>query len=222
MTQPPPRLYGITSRELMPGSLMTTKVRAAVVGGCGWIQYRDKSDNHRRRTQEATALRDLCHEYGAKLIINDDLDLAESIGADGIHLGQGDADAASARARLGTDAIIGVTCHASVALALTARDAGASYVAFGRFFDSATKPGASTAPLDVLTRAREQLDIPIVAIGGISLASAAAILAAGADTLAVCAAVFDCADPEPRARAFVEIAQPPRIEQPAACFSNLK
>ncbi len=172
-------------------------------GGCGLLQYRNKSADYPRRRRESEMLRDLCNRYNAKLIINDDPDLAADIGAHGVHLGQGDAQAAAARAQLGASAIIGVTCHADLALAVAAQNAGASYVAFGRFFPSSTKPEASAAPLDILVRARQQLTLPIVAIGGITPANGAQVMAAGAHSLAVCGSLFDCADVETRARDFI-------------------
>lgn len=201
-----PRLYGVTDTRLMPGSLLLDKVEAALAGGCGWIQYRDKSHDHSRRRREAEQLLGLCNKYRAQLLINDDVALAAAIGAQGVHLGQGDTGAAIARAQLGDDAIIGVTCHADIALAVAAAEAGASYVAFGRFFHSATKPDASLASLDILGRARDAVDLPIVAIGGIDTHNAAQVLAAGADTLAVCGALFDTRDPSERARMFCRLA----------------
>lgn len=201
-----PRLYGITDTQLLPGPALLQKVEAALAGGCAWLQYRDKSTDVNRRRREAQNLLDLCDSYNAKLIINDDVGLAASIGAHGVHLGQDDESVAAARSVMGADAIIGATCHNSLALASAAQSAGASYVAFGRFYGSATKPAAGTAPLHILTQARRELSLPIVAIGGISLATAAEILAAGADTLAICAGLFDCDDPAGRARALCEIA----------------
>ena len=201
-----PLLYGITDRQLMPGLQLLQKAEAALKGGLGWLQYRNKFDDYNHRKHEAESLLRLCNRYNAKLIINDDLHLAVAIGAHGVHLGQDDAHATNARAQLGTSAIIGVTCHADLSLALAARDAGADYVAFGRFYPSTTKPGASAAPLDILTRARQQLELPIVAIGGIDPGNAAEVLAAGAHSLAVCSSLFDCPDPEARTKAFIECA----------------
>jgi thiamine-phosphate pyrophosphorylase len=200
-----PRLYGITDNLLMPGQVLFDKAEAALAGGCHWLQYRDKTTDSIRREREARQLLDLCNTYGAKLIINDDVALAGAIGAHGVHVGQDDVDAATARAQLGDDAIVGVTCHARLNLALDAQRAGASYVAFGRFFTSNTKPGAQAATLDVLTQAKHALTVPIVAIGGITLHNAAQVIAAGADTLAVCGSLFDCPTPAVRARAFCEL-----------------
>lgn len=201
-----PRLYGVTDTRLMPGPILSHKIAAALAGGCGWIQYRDKTQDHARRRNEARLLLDLCEEYNAKLIINDDVALAAATGAHGVHLGQDDMDAATARRQLGDGAIIGVTCHAQVALAVAAAQAGADYVAFGRFFNSATKPDASLASLDILARARQAVNLPIIAIGGIDLGNATSVLLAGADTLAVCGALFDTPDPGEQARRFCQLA----------------
>jgi thiamine-phosphate pyrophosphorylase len=202
MTESLPRLYGITDSRLMPGHLLNQKVEAALRGGCGLLQYRNKSGDPTLRRRESEVLLDLCNRYNAKLIINDDVELAADIGAHGVHLGQDDTHAAEARAQLGATAIIGVTCHADLALAVAAQDAGASYVAFGRFFPSATKPGASAASLNIISGARKLLTVPIVAIGGITPGNAAQVMAAGADSLAVCGSLFDYADVEARARDF--------------------
>lgn len=200
-----PRLYGITDSQLMPGRVLLEKVEAALQGGCGWLQYRDKSCDWERRDREARQLLELCQQYDAKLIINDDIELAANVGAHGVHLGQEDESAAKARARLGADAIIGVTCHADLALARAAQEAGVDYVAFGRFFVSSTKPGASAAPLDVLTEAKKAFKLPVVAIGGINLDNAAQVIASGADTLAVCGGLFAQADPTSQAQAFLRL-----------------
>lgn len=175
----------------MPGKKLIAGVTAALEGGCRFIQYRDKSRDHKRRLEESSELLSLCRAYDARLIINDDLQLAKTINAHGVHLGQSDGDPRAARALLGADAVIGVTCHASLALARQAIKNGASYVAFGRFFSSNTKPDAPPAPLSLLNEARQELgDTPIVAIGGITLENAPRILTAGAIILAVSHSLF--------------------------------
>lgn len=180
------KLYAITDSYLMPGEKLLAGVAAALEGGCRLVQYRDKSSDHQRRLVESLELLAMCRAYDARLIINDDLQLAKTINAHGIHLGQTDGDPRAARKLLGDDAVIGVTCHASLALARQAIKNGASYVAFGRFFASNTKPDAPPAPLSLLNDARQELgDIPIVAIGGITLENAPRLVAAGANMLAV-------------------------------------
>src|SRR5690606_5044126 len=153
-------------------------------GGVRLLQYRDKSGDEARRQREAQALAELCARHGAALIINDDLELAAHLGV-GLHLGQEDGSLAIARERLGPQAIVGATCHAQLTLAERAIEDGASYVAFGRFFNSNTKPGAPAADDALLQQTRARFRQPIVAIGGITLDTAPRLIAQGADLIAV-------------------------------------
>ncbi|WP_070884129.1 thiamine phosphate synthase [Pseudomonas argentinensis] len=197
-------LYAITDSALLAGGKLLPYVEAALAGGARLLQYRDKSTNEARRLREAEALRRLCENYRATLIINDDAELAARLGV-GLHLGQQDGSLAAARALLGRQAIIGGTCHAQLALAEQAAGEGASYVAFGRFFNSLTKPGAPAASLDLLATARARVALPIVAIGGIDLHNAAPLIERGASMVAVIHALFAADSPaevERRARAF--------------------
>ncbi|NQD95224.1 thiamine phosphate synthase [Pseudomonas sp. CrR25] len=197
-------LYAITDSQLLAGGKLLPYVEAALKGGATLLQYRDKSSDEARRLREAEALRELCARYGAALIINDDAELAARLGV-GLHLGQGDGSLAAARALLGRQAIIGGTCHAQLELAEQAAKEGASYVAFGRFFDSTTKPGAPAANLDLLDAAKKCLQLPVVAIGGVSLETAPGLIARGANMVAVIHALFGAASAEEverRARAF--------------------
>lgn len=197
-------LYAITDSQLLADGRLLPYVEAALRGGAKILQYRDKSSDAARRLREAEALAELCLRHGAELIINDDLDLATRLGL-GVHLGQNDGSLAAARALLGGRPLIGATCHARLELAEQAQREGASYVAFGRFFNSQTKPGAPAAGLELLEQARAQLRLPIVAIGGVTLDNAPALIARGASLIAVVHALFaaDSADEvEARARAF--------------------
>ncbi|MDD5215567.1 MAG: thiamine phosphate synthase [Methylococcales bacterium] len=133
----------------------------------------------------AQQLLKLCHTYNVPLIINDNVELADKIGADGVHLGKEDGSISQARARLGEKAIIGVSCYNSLERAVAAEKEGATYVAFGRFFSSTSKPLAAPAQIGTLTAARKILTVPIVAIGGILPENGASLLNAGADLLAV-------------------------------------
>src|SRR3989338_1917808 len=146
-------LYAITDSQLLADGKLLPYVEAALQGGVRLLQYRDKSADEARRLREAQALRDLCERHGATLIINDDAELAARLGV-GVHLGQSDGSLAAGRALLRPKAVIGATCHAQLELAEQAAREGASYVAFGRFFDSKTKPGAPTATLELLQLAR--------------------------------------------------------------------
>jgi thiamine-phosphate pyrophosphorylase len=196
-------LYAITDSQLLAGRFLS-HVEAALEGGVCLLQYRDKSDDAARRLREAEALMTLCERYGTQLIINDDAELAARLGV-GVHLGQTDGPLTPARALLGRQAIIGSTCHASLELAAQAASEGASYVAFGRFFNSVTKPGAPAANVDLLEQARAQVKLPIAVIGGITLDNAAPLVAHGADLLAVIHGLFGADSAQEvtrRARAF--------------------
>ncbi|MBK5006764.1 MULTISPECIES: thiamine phosphate synthase [Pseudomonas] len=196
-------LYAITDSQLLAGRFLS-HVQAALEGGVCLLQYRDKGDDDARRLREAEALKTLCERYGTQLIINDDAELAARLGV-GVHLGQTDGPLTPARALLGRQAIIGSTCHASLDLAAQAASEGASYVAFGRFFNSTTKPGAPAASLSLLEQARTQVKLPITVIGGITLDNAAPLVAHGADLLAVIHGLFGADSAQEvtrRARAF--------------------
>ncbi len=181
------------------------QVRAALAGGATAIQYRNKSAAPALRLGQARALREACTAVGATFIVNDDVDLAGSVGADGVHLGRDDGTVAAARRRLGAQATIGVSCYDSLALAKAAVDAGADYIAFGSFYVSTVKPDAVRASTTLLSAAKQRWKIPVVAIGGITAANAPPLIAAGADALAVISAVFDVPDVQAAARAFAEL-----------------
>lgn len=182
------QLYLITDSQLLAGRLLPA-VEQALIGGAKLIQYRDKSTDTAKRLHEAQQLKDLCQCYNVPLIINDDLELAAQLGV-GVHLGQQDGSIALARQRLGKDAIIGATCHNSLEFAKQATTQGASYLAFGAFYPSSTKPLAQAADLQTLTQAKQLFSLPVVAIGGINLDNARPLIDAGADYLAVISDIF--------------------------------
>lgn len=198
-------LYAITDTQLTPDDRLLAAVGAALRGGARVIQYRDKHSDHPQRLRAARALRMLCEDADALLLINDDVELAAVVGAHGVHLGRHDPDIATARARLGAQAIIGVSCYDDLERARQAAAGGADYVAFGRFFPSRTKPQAVAAPVACLTEARAALDLPLVAIGGITPDNGARLIAAGADLLAVIHGVFGQPDIEAAARRFADL-----------------
>ena len=181
-------LYAVTDAELLANRLLAY-VKAALDGGVTLLQYRDKTSDEARRLREADALMKLCEPYKTRLIINDDAELAARLGV-GVHLGQTDGPITPARALLGKNAVIGSTCHASLDLAKQAAREGASYVAFGRFFNSTTKPDAPPATLEMLSQARAELKLPIAVIGGVTLENAAPLVEHGADLLAVVHGLF--------------------------------
>jgi thiamine-phosphate pyrophosphorylase len=200
-------LYAITDSKLLADGRLLPYSEAALKGGARLLQYRDKSDDGKRRIREAEALRALCDRHGAQLIINDDAELAARLGV-GLHLGQEDGSLSVARALLGRTAVIGATCHARLDLADQAVREGASYVAFGRFFDSNTKPGAPAATPAMLEQARQRFTLPITVIGGVTLENAPDLIARGASLVAVVHALFaaeSASEVERRAHAFSEL-----------------
>lgn len=198
-------LYAITPTELCtdPPRLLRA-VAEALAGGARLVQYRDKSQDAARRETSCLDLLALCHRHRARLIVNDDVELAATVGAHGVHLGEDDAPLHAARARLGPDAIIGVTCADSLPRLRMASEGGADYVALGAFFPSRTKPGARRASLDLLADARVQTSLPICAIGGITPERAGALVEAGADLIAAVEGVFGAADIRAAAQAYAQ------------------
>lgn len=189
-------LYAITSAALCADeSRLLEAAEAALRGGTVLLQYRDKAADDEARLRRAGALAALCRRAGARFIVNDDAALAAACGAHGAHLGRSDGALAAARARLGADALLGASCGPFLERAHEAVAAGASYVAFGRFFDSRTKPDAPAAPLSLLAEARAQLAVPICAIGGLTPDNAAPLVAAGADWIAAVDGVFGSLEP---------------------------
>jgi len=177
----------------------------ALAGGARLVQYRNKAANEVLRLEQACALLQLCRTFSAPLIVNDHIDVAIEVGADGVHLGREDVaitGIAEVRRRLGAGKIIGVSCYNHLESAVEAEQQGADYVAFGTFFISATKPGAVVASTDLLRDARQKLSIPIVAIGGITLDNAAELIVQGADAVAVITALFSAPDIQSTAEKF--------------------
>lgn len=192
-------LYAVTP-ELADTDLLSRKVEAAVRGGARIVQYRNKTASRSLRLGQLEQLVRICRRWGASLIVNDDAEMANEVGADGVHLGRDDAGTAAARRILGSGRRIGISCYNEMQRARDAVAAGADYVAFGSFFPSTTKPGAARATLELLRQARREIALPIVAIGGIHAGNAGLLIQAGADAVAVVSALFDAADVEAEAR----------------------
>lgn len=186
-------LYAITPDETDTAELLR-KVHLALLGGMRMLQYRNKIADTKLQLEQAGALRELAHKFAVPLIVNDNVVLAKQVAADGVHLGVADGSVADARALLGNNKIIGVSCYNRLELAHAAVKQRANYVAFGAFFLSAIKPGAVKADVDLLQKARHELNVPIVAIGGITPANGGALIDAGADALAVISALWDAPD----------------------------
>ena len=197
-------LYAITP-DAADSAVLLGKVAHALEGGVAVLQYRNKSASAQLRREQGRALAALCRRAGALFIVNDELELALELDADGLHLGGEDGDLGEARRRLAPGKLLGASCYDRIELAEAAAAAGADYLAFGSVFSSVTKPAAVRAPLTLFAEARRRFGLPLVAIGGITPENAASVFAAGADAVAVISALFDAADVAERAAAFTRL-----------------
>lgn len=197
-------LYAVTPHASDDAQLFS-QVEQALMGGVAILQYRDKHSDLTVMRLRARRLRELCQLHDALFIMNDNPGMAAEVCADGVHLGRDDTPVLQARSLLGPNAIIGVSCYDRMQLARDARNQGADYVAFGSVFPSQVKPRAVKASLDLIRQARDELDLPIVAIGGIDLDNAQQVVHAGADALAVISALFGASDIRASARAFTTV-----------------
>lgn len=195
-------LYAITDENLIPEKHFNQIVESALQGGAKIIQYRDKSNDQEKRLHQATILQSLCQKYKSLCIINDDIELAKEINADGVHLGKDDNSIAEARKVLGNDAIIGVSCYNDLNLAVDAERNSADYVAFGAIFPSPTKPNAAAADLDIISNAKSKLTIPICVIGGITEINIHQVVEHGSDMAAVISSLFSVNDTKDTAATF--------------------
>lgn len=197
-------LYAVTPDDrLLPR--LSALVDAALQGGVRLVQYRNKQAPAPLRRAQAAELVRICHAYGAKLIVNDDVWLAIEVGADGAHVGRDDLpghDLATAREALGPKRLLGVSCYNDLARVDAAARAGADYIGIGSMFPSSTKPAAKLATFDVLAEARRRFGGPVAAIGGITIKNAAPVIAAGASMVAVVSDLFDAMDIGRRAEEF--------------------
>jgi len=202
-------LYAVTPEGLQ-GEALLDAVREAVGGGAKAVQYRNKSKDRKGRKRDAAGLTALCRALSVPLIINDDVELAVEVQADGVHVGREDPAPEAAReymvhrhgADWARDAIIGVSCYDELARARQALASGADYIAFGSFFPSATKPSAVRAALDLLSAIRPSAQVPIVGIGGITAENAGVLLEHGVDVVAVVQGIFGAGDPKAGAESF--------------------
>jgi thiamine-phosphate pyrophosphorylase len=194
-------LYAITP-DLADSAALLRQVEAALEGGARALQYRNKVADAALRLEQARGLARLCRSHHVPLIINDHLDLALEVDAEGLHIGAEDGSIDEARRRLGAERILGVTCYRRIENALEAARIGADYVAFGGFFASPVKGGSGGAPMSILGEAKRRTGLPVVAIGGITVDNAPQLIAAGADSVAVITALFGAPDVEAAARQF--------------------
>lgn len=186
-------LYVITDPDLT-GRRLVSAVQQAIQGGAAIVQYRQKDKRQSTYLRDAGELRKITQSYGTVFIINDDPELAREVGADGVHIGRSDTSLPRTRSIIDEGKLIGVSCYNDIKRARRAQQEGADYVAFGSFFVSSIKPDAVKASIELLRQAKSELDIPIVAIGGIDEQNGQALIDAGADSLAVISAVFAQAD----------------------------
>ncbi|MDG2353857.1 MAG: thiamine phosphate synthase [Gammaproteobacteria bacterium] len=184
-------IYAITPNKILD---LNTIEQAIIAHKISVLQYRHKTTDVSIKLNEAKQLQQLCLRHNTLFIINDDINLAQKIGADGVHLGKNDASIAAARQQLGNNPVIGVSCYNDIKLAKTAQNNGADYVAFGALFTSLTKPNALQCSLDVITQAKQDLTIPVVGIGGIDFNNQQQAFDAGCDAVAMINALFQSAD----------------------------
>ncbi|MFN3505305.1 MAG: thiamine phosphate synthase [Caldimicrobium sp.] len=199
-------LYVITDEKLTPyeGGIIFQKVELALKGGAKIVQLRDKTTPMKALIPISVRLKELCIKYNALFIVNDYIDLAREVDADGVHIGKEDASLEIALREL-PGKIVGVSCYGNLERALMAERMGASYVALGSFFPSPTKPKASLVPQELLKEAKKKLTIPICAIGGITLDKAKLLLDMGADMLAVISDIWKAPSIEERAKAYAKL-----------------
>ena len=183
-------LYAITpdSADL---NTLSQKTQWAIEGGAFMVQYRSKILNRDVKMQQCAAILRLCREYEIPCIVNDDVDMCRILEADGVHLGEKDDNIAEVRHILGENAIIGSSCYDQLNRAKQAQKEGASYVAFGAMFETSTKPNAPRATLELLREAKSQIQIPIVAIGGITMNNAHDVIETGIDAIAVINSLYE-------------------------------
>lgn len=184
---------------------MVAATEAALKGGVALVQYRHKTATPELRKEQATQLLALCRKYDRPFIINDFVELCLELGADGIHVGGTDAPVAQVRKEIGPDRILGASCYGSLELAQKSQDAGASYVAFGGFYPSRVKKYEVTTPVDIITRAKQALSVPVVVIGGMTQENSVPLIQAGTDMVAAISSVYMTEDPQASAKAFAEL-----------------
>ncbi|MGH8119581.1 MAG: thiamine phosphate synthase [Gammaproteobacteria bacterium] len=198
-------LYVITDcRNLTTGQLLD-KTEQILQAGAALLQYRHKEAGTLLKIDQAGLIKSICLQYSVPLIINDDPELALKVKAEGVHLGREDMGCASTRALLGPQSIIGISCYNDLERAKSAAAGGADYVALGAFYRSLTKPDAARAEPELIARVKQFIKQPVVAIGGITPENGKALLAAGADFLAVSSGLYTPADTGKATRNYVAL-----------------
>jgi len=200
------RLYAVTDRSWLRGKTLLEQVEQALIGGATMVQLREKEMDEASFLHEALQMAKLCHRYGVPLLINDNVEIARRSGADGVHVGQDDMEAASVRSLLGPDMIVGVTAK-TVEQALRAQDAGADYLGSGAVFGSATKRNAKPMTMEQLRDICDAVSIPVVAIGGINRNNLPELTGTGIAGVAVVSGIFAAGDIEQECRLLRSIAE---------------
>lgn len=193
------RLYAVTDRSWLRGQTLLKQVEQALVGGATLVQLREKELDEDAFLREAVDMAKLCHRYGVPLLINDNVEIARRSGADGVHVGQDDMEAASVRSILGSDMIVGVTAK-TVEQALRAQEAGADYLGSGAVFGSSTKLNAKPMTKELLKSICNAVSIPVVAIGGINRNNILELSGADIAGVAVVSGIFAAEDIEAECR----------------------
>lgn len=197
-------LYAITP-DMADLNTLIHKTQLVIEGGAFMVQYRSKIQDRAVKIQQCAAILRLCREYGVPCIVNDDVEMCRILEADGVHLGENDDNIAEVRRILGEDAIIGSSCYDQLNRAKQAQEEGASYVAFGAVFPTPTKPNAPRATLALLREAKSEIQIPIVAIGGITVNNAHDVIEAGVDAIAVITSLFEAKTIKETAETFLKM-----------------
>jgi len=197
-------LYAITDGKLIPAARFENAVESAIKGGAKLIQLREKNASEGEIVRKGKSLLKSTRKYKIPRIINDRPEIAKQIGADGVHLGEGDTPIAEARKLLGEKAVIGVSCYGEIERGMNAEKEGADYAAFGTPYSTPTKPDRVPTPFEVLRKAKSRLKIPVFAIGGITPENVSEVLKTGVDGIAVITAVFGYEDAEKAAGRFAD------------------
>lgn len=188
-------LYGVTDRGNLHGKTLLMQVEESLKGGVTLVQLREKHLSFEEFLEEAKEMKELCHKYGVPLLINDNVEICIESGADGVHVGQKDMEAGAVREKLGKDKIIGVSAR-TVEQAMAAQNAGADYLGVGAVFSTSTKEDAKPLDHEILKAITKAVDIPVVAIGGISSENVSQLKGTGIDGVAVVSAIYGKENPK--------------------------
>lgn len=188
-------LYGVTDRGNLHGKTLLQQVEESLKGGVTLVQLREKHLSFQEFLEEAKEMKELCHKYGVPLLINDNVEICIESGADGVHVGQKDMEAGAVREKLGKDKIIGVSAR-TVEQARAAQNAGADYLGVGAVFSTSTKEDAKPLDHEILKAITKAVDIPVVAIGGISSENVLELKGTGIDGVAVVSAIYGKENPK--------------------------